>query len=108
LARRSLGRAAWVPKRRLPVVWAIGEYLPWAISGTYLEACNCDPICPCRTINGRPGGRSTHGICMFALSWQIVSGHAGDVDLAGLRAVLAARYDDDEPGSPWSFYLHVD
>jgi hypothetical protein len=45
---------------------------------------------------------------MFALSWQIGSGHAGDVDLAGLRAVLAARYDDDEPGSPWSFYLHVD
>jgi hypothetical protein len=30
------------------------------------------------------------------------------VDLAGLRAVLANRYDDDEPGSPWSFALYVD
>jgi hypothetical protein len=30
------------------------------------------------------------------------------VDLAGLRVVLAARYDDDEPGSPWSFHLYVD
>jgi hypothetical protein len=45
---------------------------------------------------------------MFALSWQIESGHAADVDLSGLRVVLAARYDDDEPGSPWSFYLFVD
>ena len=45
---------------------------------------------------------------MFGLSWQIDRGHAGDVDLAGLRAVLAGRYDDDEPDSPWSFYLYVD
>jgi hypothetical protein len=30
------------------------------------------------------------------------------VDLAGLRAVLAQRYDDDEPGSPWDFFLYVD
>jgi hypothetical protein len=86
----------------------ISEYLPWAISGTYLEACNCDPICPCRTVNGKRGGRSTHGVCMFGLSWQIDEGRAGDADLAGLRVVLAARYDDDEPGSPWSFHLYVD
>lgn len=86
----------------------INDYLPWEISGTYLEACNCEPICPCRTINGAPGGRSTHGICMGALSWQIESGHAGPVDLAALRAVLALRYVDDEPGSPWSFFLYVD
>jgi Protein of unknown function (DUF1326) len=25
-----------------------------------------------------------------------------------LRTVLAQRYDDDEPGSPWSFFLYVD
>ena len=32
----------------------------WQISGTYLEACNCDAICPCRRIDGRQGGRSTY------------------------------------------------
>jgi hypothetical protein len=73
-----------------------------------LEACNCDPICPCRTIDGVQGGRSTHGICMGALSWQIEGGRAGETDLAGLRVALASRYDDDEPGSPWSFYLYLD
>jgi hypothetical protein len=84
------------------------EYLPWRISGTYLEACNCEAICPCRTVGGRKGGRSTEGICMGSLSWQIEEGAAGEVDLSGLRAVLALRYDDDEPGSPWDFILYLD
>jgi hypothetical protein len=86
----------------------ISDYLPWAISGTYLEACNCEAICPCRRVDGRAGGRSTYGICKGALSWQIDRGHAGEVELAGLRAVLALTYDDDEPGSPWSFWLYLD
>jgi hypothetical protein len=30
------------------------------------------------------------------------------VDLGGLRVVLALEYDDDEPGSPWSFFLYLD
>jgi len=84
------------------------SYLPWRISGTYLEACNCDAICPCRTIGGRGGGRSTEGICLGALSWLIEEGTAGEADLSGLRAVLALRYDDDEPGSPWDFFLYLD
>jgi hypothetical protein len=86
----------------------LGAYSPWQISGTYLEACNCEAICPCRRIGGRAGGRSSYGICLGSLSWQIEAGAAGDVDLAGLRAVLANRYDDDEPGSPWDFVLYVD
>lgn len=83
-------------------------YLPWQISGSYLEACNCEAICPCRTIGGRKGGRSTEGVCLGALSWQIDEGKAGEVGLSGLRVVLALRYDDDEPGSPWDFVLYID
>jgi hypothetical protein len=45
---------------------------------------------------------------MGALSWQIESGHAGEVDLSALRVLLALRYEDDEPGSPWTFVLYVD
>jgi len=80
----------------------------WAISGDYLESCNCDAICPCRRIGGRTGGRSTHGICLGALSWAIDEGHLGDIDLAGLGAVIVSRYSDDEPGSPWTYFLYVD
>jgi hypothetical protein len=84
------------------------ELVPWQISGSYLEACNCEAICPCRRIGGRPGGRSTYGECLGALSWIVERGRAGEVDLAEMRAVLATRYHDDEPGSPWTCALFVD
>jgi len=86
----------------------LSSYLPWHISGTYLEACNCEAICPCRRIGGRQGGRSTYGVCLGSLSWQIEEGDAGGIELAGMRAVLANRYDDDEEDSPWSYVLYVD
>jgi hypothetical protein len=84
------------------------DLLPWKISGTYLEACNCEAICPCRRIGGRAGGRSTYGECLGALSWIVEDGRAGEVDLSGMKAVMANRYHDDEPGSPWTYALYVD
>jgi hypothetical protein len=80
----------------------------WRIAGSYLEACNCEAICPCRRIDGQAGGRSTEGICMGALSWGIETGLFGDVALDGLNVALVLRYDDDEEGSPWTFALYVD
>jgi hypothetical protein len=80
----------------------------WHIAGDYFESCNCDAICPCRTVGGRPGGRSTHGICLGVLSWLVHEGHADCVDLSGLAAAFTARYSDDEPGSPWTFVVYVD
>jgi hypothetical protein len=85
----------------------VGE-ADWHVRGSYLESCNCDAICPCRRIAGVSGGRSTHGICLGALSWLIEDGRAGEVGLGGLRVVLAVRYSDDEPGSPWTVFLYVD
>jgi hypothetical protein len=54
------------------------------------------------------GGRSTYGICLGALSWRVLEGHADRVDLDGLGVVIASRYSDDEEGSPWSFVLYLD
>lgn len=82
--------------------------MSWRIQGTYFEACNCDPICPCRRVDGVPGGRSTHGVCAGVLSWLVEEGHADGADLAGLPVALAYRYDDDEQGSPWSWILYLD
>jgi hypothetical protein len=80
----------------------------WRIRGTYFESCNCDTICPCRRIDGAPGGRSTHGVCLGLLSWLIEEGVADGIDLSGLSVALASRYSDDEPGSPWTWILYVD
>ena len=82
--------------------------MSWRIAGRYFESCNCDPICPCRRINGVPGGRSTFGECLGVLTWQIDEGHADDEALDGLKVALATRYHDDEPGSPWSHVVYVD
>jgi hypothetical protein len=80
----------------------------WSIRGTYFESCNCTPICPCRRIDDVAGGRSTHGICAGVLSWLIEDGEAAGTELAGLTVALAIRYDDDEPGSPWTWILYID
>ena len=78
----------------------------WRVRGSYFEACNCDAVCPCREYGGRPGGRSTYGVCQFALSWMVDHGHYGDVALAGREVVLAGWYDDDEPSSPTTKRRH--
>jgi hypothetical protein len=80
----------------------------WHIEGDYFESCNCEAICPCRTVGAIAGGRSTYGICFGVLSWLVRDGHADGLDLSGLAAAFAIRYDDDEPGSPWSFVVYVD
>ena len=82
--------------------------MSWRIRGTYFESCNCDAICPCRRIDGAPGGRSTHGVCMGVLSWLIDHGAANGTDLSGLPVAMATRYSDDEPGSPWTWVLYLD
>lgn len=81
---------------------------PWSLAGSYFEACNCDAICPCRRVGDRPGGRATHGVCQFALSWQVKSGHAGATRFDDLAVVMAGWYDEDEPRSPWSVCLYLD
>jgi hypothetical protein len=82
--------------------------MSYRVRGSYFESCNCDAICPCRMIGGVKGGRSTHGVCLGVLSWLVEEGVVDDVDVSGLLAALVCRYDDDEPGSPWSIRLHVD
>ena len=81
----------------------------WRVRGSYFEACNCDAICPCRSVHGAPSGPSTYGVCYGTLSWSIDDGHAGTVDLSDLRVVLSLRYHDEvQPSTPWEVVLYVD
>ena len=81
----------------------------WRVSGTYLEVCNCEAICPCRKQGGmKLTTGSTYGLCEFALSWRIVKGAFADVDLSDRSLVMAGSYRDDEPNKPWRVILYVD
>ena len=67
----------------------------WRVRGSYFEGCNCEAICPCRAVHGRPGGPSTYGECFGALSWIVEAGHADGLDLSGLSVVMTLRYFDN-------------
>ena len=82
--------------------------MSWRVQGSYFESCNCDPICPCRTIDGASGGRSTHGICTGVLTWLVDEGVVEGVEVSGQSVALALRYSDDEEGSPWTWILYLD
>src|SRR3954451_8010091 len=82
--------------------------IAWSVRGTYFESCNCDAICPCRRIDGTPGGRSTHGVCLGVLSWLVHEGAGNGVARGARRVPIAPRYSDDEPGSPWTWILYLD
>jgi len=81
----------------------------WRVRGSYFEACNCDAICPCRSVRGAPGGPSTYGECFGTLSWHVHDGHADGVDLSDLKVVMSLRYFDRvQPSTPWEVVLYVD
>jgi hypothetical protein len=80
----------------------------WQASGPYVEACNCEAICPCRSVGGRDGSRATYQLCQFAIAWTVKDGYFGGVDLSGLAVVMAGYWDEDEAGAPWRVVLYVD
>jgi hypothetical protein len=81
----------------------------WRVRGSYFEACNCEAICPCRSVGGRPGGASSFGECFGALSWHVHQGHADETDLSNLQVVMSIRYlDRVQPSTPWEVVLYVD
>jgi len=61
--------------------------MAWRIKAKYYEACNCALGCPCN-MSGFP----THGFCEGTLAFQVLEGEKDGVDLAGARAVTAAKW----------------
>lgn len=80
----------------------------WRITGPYFESCNCDAICPCRMVDGRPGSRATYRYCQFAVGWSVSEGRHGDVDLGKRQVVMVGYWDEDEAGAPWRVGVYVD
>ena len=81
----------------------------WRVAGSYFEGCNCEAICPCRSVRGKPGGPSTHGECFGALSWHVQQGHADGVDLSDVLVAMTLRYfDRKQPSTRWEVVLYID
>ncbi|HWP48171.1 MAG TPA: DUF1326 domain-containing protein [Candidatus Limnocylindrales bacterium] len=60
---------------------------PYWLKGHWIETCNCDPGCNCNF-----GGFPDHGSCHTIVGIEVIEGHYGEVDLAGVRTVFAVKY----------------
>ena len=60
---------------------------PWRLKAHNLESCNCNHGCGCQF-----GGFPDHGGCEAVVGYEVIEGHYGDVDLAGVQLVFAAKW----------------
>ncbi len=60
---------------------------PWRMAVHNIEACNCSPGCNCQ-FTGYPD----KGPCEAMIGGEVREGHFGDVQLAGVRYVIACMY----------------
>ncbi len=61
--------------------------VPYRLKADSVEACSCKHGCNCQF-----AGVPTEGICEFVIGYHVKEGAFGDVPLAGVRAVIAAKY----------------
>ena len=59
----------------------------YRIKASMLETCNCDAGCNCNF-----GGFPDHGGCEGLIGLRVDEGKIGDVDLAGVKVVLAVKW----------------
>ena len=78
----------------------------WWVEGELFEGCNCNLLCPCHISFRQP---PTNGVCTAIWAASLERGSYGDLDLAGLGAVIFVR----SPGptmadGDWTSVLYVD
>jgi len=78
----------------------------WAISGEYMESCNCDYLCPCIYTN--PQGEATHEHCYAMMAFRIDEGHYDTVRLDGLKFALVIRSGQVMADGDWIFAGVID
>lgn len=75
----------------------------WRVKGRYVEACNCEAVCPCIVFSP-----PTEGQCTALLGWHIEEGHHGDLKLDGLNVALMAHADGNMKDGDWKIALYID
>jgi len=66
---------------------APGQRTTYRVRAQSVEACSCAHGCNCQF-----GGTPNEGKCEFVIGYEVEEGRFGTVDLAGFRAVVAAKY----------------
>jgi hypothetical protein len=75
----------------------------WSLSGTYMESCSCEAICPCIVLSA-----PTEGTCSALVAWKIDEGHDGGVDLGNLNVALLVHTPGKMHETKWKVAVYVD
>ncbi len=75
----------------------------WNVKGTYVEACNCETVCPCIFFSP-----PTDDSCTALLGWHIDHGEFEGTTLDGLNAALLAHSPGNMKDGDWKVALYVD
>ncbi|MCP4387263.1 MAG: DUF1326 domain-containing protein [Gammaproteobacteria bacterium] len=75
----------------------------WNVQGTYVEACNCEAVCPCIFFSP-----PTEGSCTVMIGWHIDAGSFEDTSLDDLNAALLAHSPGNMKDGDWKVALYVD
>jgi hypothetical protein len=78
----------------------------WKISGDYLEACNCDSVCPCPTSG--LAARPTQGHCDAGLVFHVERGSHGTIQLDGLSFAVLLHTPGPMIAGNWTVGVIVD
>lgn len=82
------------------------QYEKWALSGEFMESCNCDYLCPCIYTNSH--GPVTHDHCTAIQVYRVDAGHYGNTKLDGLKFALVIRSGKVMADGNWIFAGVVD
>ncbi len=88
------------PVRIHEVLWKAAS---WKVAGLYVEACNCESVCPC--YSGRP---PTYGFCEGNTAWHIKQGQFADISLEGLNVIMVLRCDGHMRETKWKCWFYID
>jgi hypothetical protein len=78
----------------------------WQISGSYMEACRCDSVCPCPTSG--LAARPTKGSCDAGLVFHVERGQYGSTTLDGLSFAVLLHTPGPMGQGNWTVGVIVD
>jgi hypothetical protein len=79
--------------------------MSWNLSGSYVETCSCELMCPCTTSLDHG---ATYDFCRVVLAFNIREGEVEGTDIGGRRVVLIADTPKVMTDGNWRLGVYVD
>ena len=79
--------------------------MAWNLSGSYVETCSCDLMCPC---NANLAHGATYDFCRVVLVFDIKEGQVDGTDIGGLKVAAIADTPKVMTDGNWRLGVFID